>query len=160
MSLSSIAPNSPTLIEIRVNGMPGAQGSKTATRWGGMKESSPKVAPWRAAVAYSCEQQFGGEVITDPVAMEIEFILPRAKHHWSKAKGKEDQLVPSAPLHCTSSSLGDIDKLARSTLDGCALRSGGCLIADDSQVVQLSLFKRYAEAGEPSGALVRVRNAP
>ena len=147
------------MIEIRVNGMPGAQGSKTATRWGGMKESSPKVAPWRAAMAYCCEQQFGGEVITDPVAMEIEFILPRAKHHWSKAKGKEDQLVPSAPLHCTSSSPGDIDKLARSTLDGCAVRSGGAS-SPTTQVVSLALAKRYAERLEPTGAVVRLRIAP
>ena len=148
------------MIEIRVNGMPGAQGSKTQTRWGGMKESSPKVAPWRAAVAYACEEQFDGEPITEPVEMQITFLLPRAKHHWSKAKGKEDQLVPSAPLHCTSSLLGDLDKLARSTLDGCAVRSGGCLIADDSQVVSLALAKRYAERLEPTGAVVRLRIAP
>ena len=77
-----------------------------------MKESSAKVAPWRAAVSYACEQQFNGEAITEPVAMEIEFILPRAKGHWSTAKGKENQLKASAPQHCTSSALGDIDKLA------------------------------------------------
>ena len=148
------------MIEIRVQGLPGAQGSKTQTRWGGLKESSPKVAPWRAAVAYACEQQWDGEPITDPVEMQITFLLPRAKHHWSKAKGKEDQLLPSAPLHCTSSSHGDIDKLARSTLDGCAVRSGGCLIADDSQVVSLALAKRYAERLEPTGAVVRLRIAP
>ena len=104
-------------------GLPGAQGSKTQTRWGGLKESSAKVAPWRAAVAYACEQQ-DGEPITDPVEMQITFLLPRAKHHWSKAKGKEDQLLPSAPLHCTSSSHGDIDKLARST-PGCARSAAG-----------------------------------
>ena len=110
-------------------------------------------------MAYTCEKQFDGDPITEPVAMEIEFILPRAKHHWSKAKGKEHQLVPSAPLHCTSSQLGDLDKLARSTLDGCAVRSGGCLIADDSQVVSLALAKRYAERLEPVGAVVRLRIA-
>ena len=76
-------------------------------------------------MAFACEKQFEGEPITDPVEMQITFLLPRAKHHWSKAKGKRDQLLPSAPLHCTSSSHGDIDKLARSTLDGCAVRSGG-----------------------------------
>ena len=76
------------------------------------------------------------------------------------AKDKEDQLKPSAPLHCTSSLLGDLDKLARSTLDGCAVRSGGCLIADDSQVVSLALAKRYAERLEPTGAVIRLRTAP
>ena len=123
-----------------------------------MRESSSKVAPWRAAVVYACEQQYSGEPITGPVSMEIEFILPRAKNHWSTAKGKEDQLKPSAPLHCTGTP--DIDKAARSTLDGCAVRSGGCLIADDSQVVSLALAKRYAERLEPTGAVIRLRTAP
>jgi len=147
------------MIEIRVQGMPGAQGSKVSTRWGGMKESSDKVAPWRAAVAYWSEKQYQGEPLNEPVAMEIEFILPRAKHHWSTAKDKEGQLVPSAPKHCTNAQMGDIDKLARSTLDGCALRTGGTLIADDRLVVQLSLCKRYAEFNEPAGALVRLQTA-
>ena len=31
----------------------------------------PKVAPWRAAVAYACDQQFDMEPITDPVEMQI-----------------------------------------------------------------------------------------
>ena len=146
------------MIEIKVLGIAAPQGSKTMCRWG-MKESSNRVKPWRHAVSYACDQQYQGPVITDAVEMEIEFILPRAKHHYGTGRNA-DKLKPSAPAHCTSSKWGDLDKLCRSTLDGCALRSGGCLIADDSQVVQLSLFKRYAEAGEPSGALVRVRNAP
>ena len=147
------------MIEIRVQGLPGAQGSKVATRWGGMKESSSKVAPWRAAVAYACDQQFDMEPISEPVAMEIEFILPRAKNHYGTGRNAE-KLKDSAPVHCTSSAHGDIDKLARSTLDGCAVRSGGCLIADDSQVVSLALAKRYAERLEPTGAVVRLRIAP
>ena len=71
----------------------------------------------------TCEQQWEGDA-DHRSEMQITFLLPRAKNHWSKAKGKEDQLLPSAPVHCTSSSHGDIDKLARSTLDGCAVRSG------------------------------------
>ena len=141
------------MIEIRVNG-PGAQ-----TRWGGMKESSAKVAPWRAAVAYACEQQWDGDPITDPVEMQITFLLPRRKITGAKPRAKRTSLLPSAPLHCTSSAHGDMDKLARSTLDGCAVRSGGCLIADDSQVVSLALAKRYAERLEPVGAVVRLRIA-
>ena len=39
------------MIEILVRGLPGAQGSKVSTKWGGMKESSKRVGPWRAAVA-------------------------------------------------------------------------------------------------------------
>ena len=149
------------MIEIRVQGLPGAQGSKNATRWGGMKESSPKVAPWRAAVAYACEQQWEGEPITDPVEMQITFLLPRARTSLEQSQGQRGPAaaVRAAALH-QQRPWGDIDKLARSTLDGCAVRSGGCLIADDSQVVSLALAKRYAERLEPTGAVVRLRIAP
>ena len=142
-------------ITIKVQGMPGAQGSKVSTKWGGMKESSKRVAPWRAAVAYYSEKQYKGQVITDPVSCEIEFVLPRGKSHYGTGCNAE-KLKASAPQHCTNGQLGDIDKLARSTLDGLAVRSGGCVLADDRLVVELSLRKRYAKLHEPSGALVRV----
>ena len=146
------------MIEIKVLGVAAPQGSKTQTRWG-MKESSNRVKPWRHAVSYACDQQYQGPVITDAVEMEIEFILPRAKHHYGTGRNA-DKLKASAPAHCTSSTWGDLDKLCRSTLDGCAVRSGGCLIADDSQVVSLALAKRYAQRLEPTGAVVRLRIAP
>ena len=146
------------MIEIKVLGIAAPQGSKTMCRWG-MKESSNRVKPWRHAVSYACDQQYQGPVITDAVEMEIEFILPRAKHHYGTGRNA-DKLKASAPVHCTSAAWGDVDKLARSTLDGCAVRSGGCLIADDSQVVSLALAKRYAQRLEPTGAVVRLRIAP
>ena len=120
-----------------------------------MKESSKRVAPWRAAVAYYSDKQYKGPVITDPVSCEIEFVMPRGKSHYGTGKNAE-KLKDSAPQHCTNGQLGDIDKLARSTLDGLAVRSGGCVLADDRLVVELSLRKRYAKLHEPSGALVRV----
>ena len=109
------------MIEIRVQGLPGAQGSKTQTRWGGMKESSAKVAPWRAAVAYACEQQWDGEPITDPVEMQITSCCP-GQEPLEQSQGQRGSAAAVGPLHCTSSAHGDIDKLARSTLTGA--RSG------------------------------------
>ena len=134
-----------------------------------MKESSPKVARKKQG------QNIGGLLWPTPVnssgmAKSRSLIrwpwrssssFPAAKHHWSKAKGKQDsaRAFSAAALH-QQPRLGDLDKLARSTLDGCAVRSGGCLIADDSQVVSLALAKRYAERLEPTGAVIRLRTAP
>ena len=94
-SASTCEPSS--LIELHFLGQPAPQGSKVLTKWGGMREVSAKVQPWRASVQYACAEQYKGPVITEPVAVEITFVRPRAKNHWSTAKGKEDQLLPSAP---------------------------------------------------------------
>ena len=146
-------------VVVRVYGVPGPQGSKTQTRWGGLRESSKRVAPWRSEVAFAARQIYKGRSIGTPVAIEIIFYFQRPKHHFSKAKGKEHTLVPSAPKHCTSCSHGDLDKLTRSTMDGLAAKSGGSIICDDSQVVELWCVKRYADETELPGALVRIRTA-
>ena len=102
----------------------------------------------RAAVAYYSDKQYKGQVITAPVSCEIEFVMPRGKSHHGTGKNAE-KLKDSAPQHCANGQLGDIDKLARSTLDGLAIRSGGCVLADDRLVVELRLRKRYATLHEP-----------
>ena len=144
-------------VVLRVYGVPAPQGSKTPTRWGGLRESSQKVGPWRSEVAYTARKVYSGKPIAEAVAIEIIFYFQRPKHHFSKAKGKEHTLVPSAPKHCTSCNHGDLDKLTRSTMDGLAVRSGGSIICDDSQVVELWCVKRYADETELPGALVCIR---
>lgn len=156
-SASTSAPSS--VIEIRVLGEPAPQGSKTVTRWGAVRESSKKVHPWRHSVAYACQTSYNGPVLHEPVSVEITFYIPRAKGHYGTGRNA-GRLKPSAPMHCTTARAGDIDKLARSTLDGLAVRSGGCLLGDDSQVVELRLRKQYAEGDQCSGALVRVQVMP
>ena len=146
-------------VVLRVYGVPAPQGSKTPTRWGGLRESSQKVGPWRSEVAYTARKVYSGKPIAEAVAIEIIFYFQRPKHHFSKAKGKEHTLVPSAPMHCTSCSHGDLDKICRSTMDGLAVRSGGSIICDDSQVVELWCVKRYADETELPGALVCIRTA-
>ena len=144
----------PEVIRLHFLGEPAPQGSKIQTRYGGMKEASKKIQPWRASVQYICDQTYKGEVLTCPVRMEVTFLIARAKNHWSTAKGKEDQVLPSAPEHCTVG--GDIDKLARGLLDPLTTRCGGNVIEDDRQVVDLKLSKRYAEKAESVGALVTI----
>ena len=150
-SANTCAPNTP--IELRFLGEPAPQGSKVQTRWGGMREVSAKVQPWRASVQYACDQQYQGPVITGPVAMEVTFVLPRAKGHYGTGRNA-DKLKPSAPEHCTIG--GDIDKLARGLLDPLTVRCGGNVLEDDRQIVTLRLQKRYAGRTESAGALVKV----
>ena len=139
----------------RIKGVPGAQGSKVMTRWGSMRESSSRVGPWRQAVMWQTENDYLFPPIIDPVCVDIIFFFARPKSHYGTGKNA-DKLKDSAPEHCTSSSHGDIDKLCRSTLDGLAVRSGGNVIRDDSQVVRLCAEKRYASADEATGALVTI----
>ena len=141
-------------IELRFLGEPAPQGSKTVTRWGGLREVSKKVEPWRAVVQYQSEQQYKGPVITGPVGLNITFLLPRPKGHWSTAKGKEDRLLPSAPVHHTGTP--DADKLLRGLLDPLTVRCGGNVLKDDSQVVELQVRKTYAERYESTGAIVSI----
>ena len=142
-------------IELRFMGDPAPQGSKVISRFGSMREASKKVEPWRGVVQYQAEQQYKGPVISGPVSMEITFVFQRAKKDWSSAKGKEDQLLPSAPLYHTKTP--DLDKLIRGLLDPLTIRCGGCVLRDDSQAVELRCSKRYASADESTGALVTIR---
>ena len=135
-------------------GEPAPQGSKQMTRWGGMREVSKKIEPWRASVQYACLEQYKGPIITDPVSLVLTFRLPRPKNHWSSAKGKEDQLLPSAPMHHTTTP--DIDKLIRGLLDPLTVRCGGNVLKDDSLVVQLKVHKQYANRFEPTGATATI----
>ena len=146
------------MIELRFRGEAAPQGSKVLSRWGGMREASKKVEPWRGVVQYQSEQQYKGPVITEAVSIEITFLIARAKGHWSTRKGKEDQLLPSAPAHHTSAP--DVDKLTRGLLDPLTVRCGGCVLKDDSQVVEIVARKRYAERCESAGAHVRITAVP
>ena len=67
-----------------------------------------------------------------------------------------DVLKPSAPKYCTSRGNGDIDKLARSTLDGLSVSAGGSVLEDDSLVVELNTKKRYVKKDELPGSLIAI----
>lgn len=118
-----------------------------------MVESSRKARPWRQDVRSDTREQYAGPVITGPVFMEIIFYFPRPKGHFRTGK-YAGELKPNAPRHVTSTACGDIDKLARCTLDGLSAKCGGNVIADDSLVVRLTCEKRYVSDGELAGASI------
>ncbi len=142
-------------INLRILGEVSAQGSKTLTRWGSMREASKKLMPWRYSIQYATEQQYKGPLLTGPVEIEVTFLFARPKNHWSQSLAKIDQLKPSAPRY--HSKTPDVDKCCRALLDGLSAKCGGNVLKDDSQVVRLRAEKRYASACEPTGALVSMR---
>ena len=141
----------------RVYGIPAPQGSKKHIGRGIMVESSKRVKPWRQDVKLDTREQFIGPPIVGPVFLSITFWIPRPKSHYKTKNGiLTDVIKPNAPLYSTSCMDGDIDKLARCTLDGLSAKCGGCVIADDSLVVELTCRKRYVTALETTGATITV----
>ena len=142
-------------ISFKVVGIPGAQGSKTLTRYGAMMESSKKVKPWRQDIRYTALEFYKSPPIVNPVVVTIEFIFPRPKSHFGTGKNAR-RLRDKAPRFLISSQTGDIDKLCRSTLDGLSTKAGGTVIEDDSLVISLSAEKRYAKLDELPGANISI----
>ena len=141
-------------IKFRVFGTPAPQGSKTYVGRGIMIEASKKVAPWRADVVAASKLNFHLEPIEVPVKVELNFFIERPKSHFRTGKFSEF-LKTVAPFWPTSKSVGDLDKLARSTIDALSVTSGGRVIADDSLITRLVAGKEYVMT-EPAGCLVRV----
>jgi Holliday junction resolvase RusA-like endonuclease len=150
------------VIEIRVVGLPGPQGSKkfvglSKRGRGIMIESSAKVKPWREAVkaaaiealeegALSLERHCNG-AIRGPVHAEMIFTLPRPK------SAPKSRVLPDRKP--------DLSKLVRSTED--ALTSA-CAYEDDARIVVEVTRKVYVGSNDPDalptpGAVIRLREA-
>lgn len=127
---------------VEVPGVPAPKGSKIRTRYG-MRESSKRVKPWEELVVAAVMQQMDAEFLFTPLAppyrVDVWFYFQRPRT--TKAR------VPVAPK------LGDVDKLARATLD--PLTNAG-LIEDDRHVVELWAKKAWAGPTETPGAVIRV----
>ena len=137
------------MIQFYALGYPAPQGSKRHVGRGIMIEASAKVTPWReAVVGEAIRLGLHGTSIDEPVAVELAFYFPRPKSHLGKGG-----LKPSAPPMPNRRSVGDLDKLVRSTLDALVQAS---ILTDDSHVVDLVARKRYASIAYPMGARIRI----
>jgi crossover junction endodeoxyribonuclease RusA len=151
-------PAGPGAISVWVEGRPAPQGSKRplgAGRPGGkirMIEMSKKLGPWRAAVMAAFRGRPYGASVLLPypkgtgVVVKIVFVMPRPV-----ATPKTRATPPAVKKP-------DVDKLARGVLDGIGM--AGNVWADDSQVVTLHAYKRIAELGELTGAMIHVERDP
>ena len=136
---------------ITVHGLPAPQGSKKAYVRNGraiLVESSAKVKPWRQAIIDATHH---APHYTQAVTVTITFLLPRPKHHFGTRQG-QPYLKPTAPTYVITKP--DIDKLARSTLDG--LTDSGVL-SDDNIVAVLTAKKRYVKDSEEPGAVIHIQ---
>jgi crossover junction endodeoxyribonuclease RusA len=138
------------MIAMRVLGYPAPQGSKRHVGRGILVEASKLVTPWREAIVSECQRHdITGLMLDKPLDVFLAFYFPRpAGHHRANGEVKD-----SAPKYPSRRSVGDIDKLVRSTLDGLVQAA---VIADDSLVVDLTARKRYATIVNPRGAVIRV----
>lgn len=136
-----------TPLSFFVAGLPVTQGSKSAIRVGDraivVEGKSDKArgnfTAWRHAIATEARRAAGnGWPTAQAVIVTLEFRLqrpasaPKRRRTW--------------PIGARS---GDVDKLARAALDAIT----GVLVADDAQVVGLSVTKRY---GSPTGCAVGI----
>jgi len=149
------------VIAFKVAGVPAPQGSKTRTRWGGIREDNPATRPWREAVAWAATQAMQGgdpeghsrilEVrppLTGPLELAVAFYFPRPKHHYGTGRNA-DRLKDTAPTWCATKP--DTDKLIRAIGDAIT----GIICRDDSQIVRVTAWKLY---GTPA-AEITVRPA-
>lgn len=137
------------MITLYVHGTPAPQGSKRHVGNGRMVEASKKVTPWReAVVGEALRNGIADSFIAEACVIEVTFYFPRPAVHYG-AKG----IKASAPDYPISRNVGDIDKLARSTLDALVQAA---VIKDDSLVTDLTARKRYATTAQPAGAHIRI----
>ena len=112
------------------------------------------LASWRSDVAAAAHRHKPqGWNIHAAVSLRCEFVFPRSKSHFSTAKGKEDQLLPSAPVHHTKTP--DLDKLTRSIGDSLGEAVAQVLLKNDSQIVSIYATKRY-QTDDFLGAIITV----
>jgi len=143
------------MIAFHVHGLPIAQGSKRVvpTKQGPrvIEGNEAKLRPWRQEVANVAIEMMNGErPFSGPVAVRVNFYLPRPRGHFGTGRN-EERLRDSAPV--APATKPDLDKLARALLDALT----GVAFHDDSQVVSLTTSKLYADEEKHPGARVEVR---
>jgi len=132
------------MIQFRAFGVPQPQGSSRAFVRGGrahITTANPKLHSWRDVIGWEATRAMVGTDMIDmaPVEVRATFILSRPK-----SAPKSRQWPTTKP---------DSDKLARGLLDAIT----GVCFRDDSQVIWLTVGKRYAFDGEQPGVEVTVK---
>lgn len=127
---------------IWVPGIPQAKGNHRASVRGGrahLYDANRGLKAWEQTVRLTAAEAHLGAQWTEPVELELRFVLPRPR--------TVRRLLP------TKRSGGDLDKLVRAVGDALA----GVVYVDDSQIVRLLAQKRYADESESPGCEVMIR---
>ena len=147
-------------IDFFVPGVPAPGGSKKAfvnkrTGRAQIVDDCTRNKPWREAVAWAAREAYQGPLMLGPLALTVEFVMPRPKGHYKTCQGQPTGEVKlSAPRRPTTKP--DATKLLRALEDALT----GVLWHDDAQIVEQWVFKLYVGCGTPRterpGARVRV----
>lgn len=131
---------------VTIPGQPHGQGSMTL--WtstdgrGRSRYPSSTIAHRNLAIGLMHEGWGDRPPLTEAVGVDIEIYLSRPKTHYGTGRNAT-MIKPTAPPHAIVTP--DIDKVARLILD--ALTIAG-VIADDRQVVTLTVSKEYVDVGQ------------
>ncbi len=138
-----------------VRGVPVPQGALVRSPHGGLYHRDAKrLDAWRGAIASAAAEAIGDAPPLDgPVAVTVDFVLPRPKGHYLPANGRRSAPVLRPDAAVFVAGAPDLDKLCRSLLDALT----GVVIRDDGQVAELRARKSYETADRHVGCVVRIR---
>lgn len=140
---------------IAVFGNPQPAGSKRAFSVNGrahVTDANPRSREWKDRVAQAAGEQYGGELVDGPLAVEMAFTQPRPKSHYGTGRNAEE-IKASAPDWPVGRP--DVLKLARGAEDALT----GVVWRDDAQIVEEFLTKTYGEPARCEIAVYRMGTA-
>lgn len=111
---------------------------------------SASAEGWKSQVAEAARPFLPAEPIAGPLALYIDFWLPRPSGHFVASK-RERGLKAGAPEFHTSR--GDVDNYSKAVMDALTILR---LWQDDGQVADLTVSKRYEDPATGPGALIRI----
>lgn len=128
------------MIELEVFGRPTPQGSKRVINGRIIEAQSANLKKWRAAIEDACQPYRDKNIYLGPIRLEVDFYLERPK-----SVSRASRPFPIVPP--------DLDKLLRGVGDG--IGQSGLIWGDDSQIIEISGRKFYADERE-TGAIIRI----
>lgn len=146
------------VLEFEVRGKPVTQGDLTRSPRGGLyHKHRTELEAWRLRIASAADEAMAGlPPWLGAVAVELDFRIVRPAGHYLPVNRSRPvrELRPDAPAHPTTIRGGDIDKLTRASLDALS----DVAYSDDSQVVDVHVWKRFAGEDEGQGVKGSIRS--
>ena len=129
------------MITFSARGIPVPQGALVRSPSGGLyHRGGSQLEVWRGAIRDAAAREMGlAEPMAGPVSVSLVLTFPRLRSHFRTGRHAVE-LRPDAPT--LMATVPDIDKVTRSCLDALA----GVVFADDRQVAELHVAKRYGGA--------------
>lgn len=125
-------------LEFWVDGVPIPQGSHSASRYGSVYDSNPKLKPWRKTLTKAAVEALAGRsgfTKHAEISLLLDFYMPRG----STVKRRRPNVRP------------DADKLTRAVGDSLTTAK---VYVDDGQVVTIHVEQWYADDDNPGVRVV------